>query len=310
VAVLSGTEVETIFSGTPLIDPVGVTFGPGDKLYVANSSSWISPFQATGTILALESNGTFSTFCADSRLWGPGWVAFGVSSDGGFPPAYMGTEDSVEYAGRGSDEILLQDGATVTDGPDIFEPGKLLYVTSGPFQPGLYISARSSSVPGGQPNPTALLHWDPSAGQPAVVPITTTAGDLQGVQGFTFGNGGALGHDLYVSTLLDPGYSPDASVGVWRVDAGLDAVAFNQGLEIIDLAASPDPNGSWGDYLYGNGVDIDAGPVLVRIALDGGVQQLATGLQSYGSVSFSGDGGLYFTDIKGHAIYRLSPCAP
>lgn len=50
--------------------------------------------------------------------------------------------------------------------------------------------------------------------------------------------------------------------------------------------------------------------MLSRIDAAGVVTQLAHGLQSSGSVAFSPDGGLYFTDIAGHAIYRVRACGP
>lgn len=46
---------------------------------------------------------------------------------------------------------------------------------------------------------------------------------------------------LTLALFDDPGYTPDASVALYRVDAGFDAVAINQGLVIFDLAGSPDP---------------------------------------------------------------------
>ncbi|MFT3837456.1 MAG: hypothetical protein QM723_10725 [Myxococcaceae bacterium] len=306
---LAGLQVDTIYSGAPLVDPVGLTFGPGGLLYVADSTSWLSPFTTSGEILRFEADGGITVFCNDTRLYGPGWVAFGPSTDGGFPPAYMGTEDVTSSAGKATDELLIQIGGAVADGPSTAEAGKLLYVTQAGFPQGLWINARENPNVS-MPDPLRLLVWDTVGTTLQTLPIQSGGTLIGGVSGFAFANGGALGNDLYVSTIDDPGYTPDASVALYRVDAGFDAVPINQGLAIFDLAGSPSPAGPWGDFLYFSATDPDAGAVISRIDAAGTVTQLAHGLGSYGSVAFSPDGGLYFTDIAGHAIYRVRACGP
>lgn len=302
LTVVEGFTVELVTEGDPLVDPVGLTFGDDGALYVANSHSWLSAGALRGEILRFE-DGSFTTFVDDPRLVGPGWVAF--DADG---VAYLGTEDADE-AGGANDQLIIVDDGTVTDGPDASEVGRLDFGPGGAFGDDLYYTGRTSPVEV-TPNPGVLLRWDPEGtAAPVALAILDGTTPVGAVSAFGWGHGGALGTDLYVGTVLDPGYTPTASVAIWRVTPTLAATVVAADVQAADLVASPDPGGVWGDFLYVLRFDVASGTI-VRVSAAGVVEPIVDHLSRAGALRFGPDGALWFSDTGGSAIYRLLPCAP
>lgn len=101
-------------------------------------------------------------------------------------------------------------------------------------------------------------------------------------------------------------YTPGATVGLWRVDSTLQATNLSTGTMLFDLAAPATSTGPWGNFVYASSLD----GKLRRIDMTGAMTAIVENLGGEGGLTFGPDGALYFTDIAGHAIHRLTVCTP
>lgn len=302
-----GFQIETLAEGDPLVDPVGLMFGLDGELYVGNSHSWLTVASTEpAEIFRVDDDGDLTLLVTDDRMRGTAWAAFAPGGAPGGPGiAYMGTEDVKEGFARFADWLAVYDGETFTLGPDSYENGKLDFGPGGDWGTDLYIIGRE--LPGKAAlGPSSLLTWDLDA-TPVPVEIVDEDTDLRlAIESFTFGRGGDLGTDMYVATFDDGELTPSQEVGIWRVDATLEATRLTEDLPVLDLTASPDASGPWGDFLYAG--DFEDG--LHRIGADGEVTDFVTGLGAPGGLVFGPDGALYVTEIAGKRIRKITPCAP
>lgn len=313
LVVAPGFRIDTVAEGDPLVEPLGMTLGLDDRIYVANSHSLFVSAADAGEIFRVDPDGTVTPFVTDMRLRGPMWVAFAPGGAAGGPGiAYVGTEDVDEALLHPSDWLLIHDGATTVVGPSTSENNRVAFGPGGAFGTDLWITGRERTDTA-TPNPYRLLRWDPAgSAAPAVVPITdgATATRLGGIGSFAWANGGTLGTDLYVSTFVDaPGFTPGSEAAVWRVSPALEATRLTTGTFAADLAASPDPAGPWGDFLYATG-DLSGEGRVRRIDAAGVEMDVVSGLDSAFGLLFAPDGSLWVSDPRARRISRITHCRP
>lgn len=296
-----GFAAVELASGAPLAQPGGLAFGMDGDLYVANSTSLLNAEVTAGDVLHLEDDGSLTTFLSGDLLRGPLGILFAPGGAVGGPGLlYVSVEDTDEAGQASFDRLLSYDGEALAIAEDVFEPGKMLFGPDG----AIYMAARSE-LSQAAPNPGRLLRWDPAGSDPPADVDLSDAPDgnaLGAVTGFTW----TAADQLWVATVEDATYTPASRNGVWAIDGDGVGDLFADGLVIVDLAASPDPTGPWGDYVYGSVVG-DAAR-LVRIDPAGVVTDVATGLAPY-AVTFGPDGRLYVSDATNARLIALAPCA-
>ncbi len=299
-------NAEVVAAGALVDEPVGVAFDGRGALLFSNSSSWIGAGVDPGDVLEVN-GGTLGAFAADDLMVGPGHVAFLGAAAGGFAPGlYLATEDG--SAAGGTDTILeiSPDGMTVAAlTAAVTDPGEVEFGGGGDFGDDLYVTTRERDD-STAPNARVLVRV---ASDGTTTPFDVMDGStvITGAWSLEFGPGGALGTDLFLGTIDDPGFSPGSIDGIYRVRASDgEATLFATGIRPRAIAAPAPASplvGAFGEHLY-----VVTANTILRINAARVVETFATGIMSTAGMRFGPDGALYIAQPGAGRVIRVSPC--
>jgi hypothetical protein len=285
---------EVFAMGGTLDEPVGLAFDAEGALTVANSASFLGGTDP-GTVISFDGAGTESAFAMDDLMEGPGYLDWAPASATDFDEAlYLGAIDS--------DAVLkiASDGSAVELFAAAFDPGALLFGAGGDFGDDLYATSREDGD-ASAPNPYRVYRYA-SDGTRTAFTVMASAGEVLGARTLVQGPGGALGADLYVGTIEDPGFSPGSADAIYRVASDGSATRIAMDVRAVSLAA-PAPGGDFGEFLYAVSTT-----TIERVDADGNVEPFATGLMTSTGMAFGADGALYLAQPGAHRIVKISAC--
>jgi hypothetical protein len=183
------------------------------------------------------------------------------------------------------------------------DPGELEIGDGGDFGEDVYVTSRENAS-SGVPN-QRQVHRITADGTTTVFTIMDGSSEITGAWALELGPGGALGTDLYLGTIEDPGFSPGSMNAIYRVRASDgEANLFATGVRPLAMAA-PAPGGDFGEYLY-----VVTANAIVRFDPMGDGEMFADGIMSSAGLRFGPDGALYLAQPGGGRVIRIAACAP
>jgi hypothetical protein len=284
-----------------------MVFGNDGKMYVANSRSYVSGIGDQGEILSIDSTGAQSVFVTDNLMRGPDALAFGDPGDaGGLGPLYVAIEDGDEAGVRANDFVLRVAGASASVFFDAYEPTTIIRGPGGAFGTNFYYCARTT-FSNDPPNELRVFQRSEGGGG-GVFTVTSDAdsgGEIMGAAFLTWGTGGTLGTDMYMSTIADGAFTPGSRDAIYRVQPNGRAMLVADGYRALGVAASPAASGPFGDSVYMLGAtSID------RVDSAGNITPVVSGLTQPTGIVFGPDGMLYVSEAGRQRILKVRPCAP
>lgn len=290
---------------TDLDDPVGISFDSANNLFVANSRTTLKQDPSLfdkGQIIKIKQDGEKEIFA--TGLEGPAFLS--IDSDDNI---YVSLEDYAEAHGGRMDYIAKFDneGSRNNLFTNFDEPTNIIFAQNEfGVEPDLLFSART-----GFEKPAIIHKTSGDTVERFIVTDKDSGKEITGAGGFTFGSGedSAFGDMLFLATRdTRDEVDPNDFDAIFSVEPSGEATLLKLMPSFIhDLETSEDPDGPFGDYIYGTTRD----GVVFRMDSDNNISIFAEGFISPWGLAFSPDGkSLFVGDAGTGTIHQIQPVSP